>query len=201
MYIYCIEGVHLTEEELAGGELEPTVEPMLALLQRTRYCDEYLHRSCATMAELRYRLCDEWNNFPNGSVLDFFTHGAPNQIWSRGHSGPAQVEVVQVPMLADWGLNLEGCHVHFGGCDTFSGGAGDLERLMHDTGASSVSGYAAKSDWLGKHAPAVAFELLLFSLLSEANLDDGKGRGKRLTDLSTELNERFRDCEFRMLVR
>ena len=71
---------------------------------------------------------------------------------------------------------------------------------MRDTGASSVSGYAADSYWLGGHAPAVALELLLFSLLSEADLADGEGRKERLTDVSTQLNKRFRDCKFRMLV-
>lgn len=30
--IYCIGGVHLTEEQIGNGEIEPTIEPMLALL-------------------------------------------------------------------------------------------------------------------------------------------------------------------------
>ncbi|MDE0345714.1 MAG: hypothetical protein OXI66_08025, partial [Boseongicola sp.] len=59
--IYCIEGVHLTEEEMGNNETAPTIEPMLALLQRTGYWNGYLHRSCATTAELKYRLCEEWN--------------------------------------------------------------------------------------------------------------------------------------------
>jgi len=67
----------------ADGKIEPTVEPMLELLQRTGYWD-YLHRTCATSAELKYRLEEEWNEIcEKGSVLYFCSHGAPDQVWLR----------------------------------------------------------------------------------------------------------------------
>lgn len=69
--IYCIEGVH----DWGDGEVEPTVEPMLELLQRMGYWD-YLHRTCGTMEELEYRLKTEWQECcEKGSVLYFCTHG------------------------------------------------------------------------------------------------------------------------------
>ena len=195
--IYCIEGVH----DWGEGKIEPTVEPMLELLQRTGYWTDYLHRSCATTAELKYRLSEEWNNCcEEGSVLYFSTHGAPDQIWLREDD-----EGVGLSTLKEW-LDLTGCHVHFGGCRTFSKEASNLKDLnlrdlMDYTGASSVSGYAADSDWLAWKAPAVALELLFFGLLSEVNLADGRGRAKRLSNIEAQLNERFDDCEFRMLTR
>ena len=48
---YCVKGVH----DWGDGEIEPTVEPMLELPQRTGYWT-YLHRTCGTAAELKYRL-------------------------------------------------------------------------------------------------------------------------------------------------
>lgn len=193
--IYCIEGVHLTEEEIGKGETEPTVEPMLALLRRSGYWNGYLHRTCATMDELRYRLLNEWQGFPYGSILYFSTHGAPNQIWLR-----PETEVVQIQMIGAWEVDLTDCHVHFGGCDTFGKGSGDLRELMDATRASSVSGYAAESDWL-TGPPAVALELVLFALLSEVDLAANDGRDTELKRINTQINKRLPDCHFRMLVR
>ena len=184
--IYCIEGVH----DWGDGQIEPTILPMLELLQKTGYWSSYLHRSCATTAELKYRLSEEWNNCCDyGSVLYFSTHGAPDQIWLREDD-----EGVGLSTLKEW-PDLTGCHVHFGGCRTFSKEESNLKDLMEYTGASSVSGYAAESDWLA----AVALELLFFGLLSEVNLADGRGRANQLKRIKSQINEQFPDCEFRML--
>ena len=74
--IYCIEGIH----DWGDGEIEPTVQPMLELLRKLGYW-EYMHRTCATSAELKYRLSKEWNDVcERGSVLCFRSHGAPDQV-------------------------------------------------------------------------------------------------------------------------
>ena len=191
--IYCVEGVHHSGE----GEFEPTVEPVLELLQRSGYWDEYQHRTCGTASELEYRLTTEWNGCAKGSVLYFFTHGACDQIWLRSDD-----QGVGLLTLKEW-IAAEGCHVHFGGCDTFSRGDGNLKDLLDYTGASSVSGYATKTDWLGPKAPAVALELLFFSLLStNVNIArDTRSRPKKLREIQERLDKRFCDCKFRMLVR
>ena len=180
---------------MEDGQAEPTVEPMLELLQRTGYWDGYLNRSCATVAELKYHLSEEWNCCPEGSVLYFFTHGAPGQVWFREDD-----EGVGLLTLKEW-PDLTGCHVRFGGCETFSEGTSNLKNLMDYTKASSVSGYAANSYWLSKRAPAVALELLFFGLLSKVNLAHGKERANKLKRIEAQLNERFPDCELRMLTR
>ena len=131
--IYCVEGVH----DWGAGEVEPTVEPMLELLQRLGYW-HYLHRTCATMAELEFRLKTEWNEWcKKGSVLYFFTHGGPDQVWLSDD------QVVGLLTLKEWigDDGSAGCHIHFGGCDTFTDGEGNLKDLLDYTQAASVSGY------------------------------------------------------------
>ncbi|MYG14592.1 MAG: hypothetical protein F4171_17630 [Gammaproteobacteria bacterium] len=193
--IYCVEGVH----DWGNDRIEPTVEPMLALLQKTGYWP-YQHRTCATIAELKWRLQTEWWDWcKKGSVLYFSMHGYHDQIWLRPDADDA--EVVGVLTLKEW-LDCTGCHVHFGGCDTFSGGKENLRNFMESTGAVSVSGYATEADWLSPVAPALALELLLFGLLHDVNLaHNAKSRPGKLRKIEQEVNSRFGDCEFRMLIR
>ena len=190
--IYCVEGVHDWGEEV----VEPTVEPMLALLQRME-CWEYLHRTCATRVELEYRLKTEWSVYcARGSVLYFCTHGRPDQIWLRSD------EPVGLLTLKEWIPDCGGCHIHFGGCDTFSGGEDNLKDLMDYTNATSVSGYARKCDWLGWEAPALTLELQFFGLLAAVRIDSNtKRRPQDLRKIKKAIDERFSDCEFNMLVR
>ena len=189
--IYCIEGVH----GWGTGEVEPTVEPMLELLQRLGHWD-YMHRSCATMAELEFRLKTEWNDWcEKGSVLYFSTHGGPDQVWLSDD------QVVGLLTLKEW-IDCDGCHVHFGGCDTFTDGEGNLKDLLEYTKAASVSGYAAECDWLGRIAPALTCELQFFGVLSEVNIArNTKQREKNLKKIRKSIQERFGDCKFNMLVR
>ena len=190
--IYCIEGVHQY-----GGETDPTVEPMLELLQRLGSW-EYLHRTCATADELESRLGTEWNaECDFGSVLYFFTHGGPDQIWLRPDGG-----AVGVLTMKEW-LDCRGCHIHFSGCDTFRQGTRNLQTLMEDTEAVSVSGYAAMSDWLDPTAPALALELQLLWSLKAVGLErDYQGRrSERLADIKASIAERYRELKFHMLVR
>ena len=190
--IYCIEGVH----NWGTGKVEPTIEPMLELLQRIGHWD-YLHRTCGTLSELQYRLKTEWRDWCDyGSVLYFCTHGSTDQIWLRDD------QVVGLLTLKEWIYDATGCHVHFGGCDTFSGGEDNLKNLMDYTEATSVSGYATDVRWLGRNAPALALELLFFGLLSDVNLMRNlRARPEKLGEISKEVECRFSDCKFNMLVR
>lgn len=193
--IYCVEGVH----DWGDGEVEPTVEPMLELLQRMGYWD-YLHRTCGTMSELEYRLKTEWWDWcEEGSVLYFCTHGSHDQIWLREDD-----QVVGLLTLKEWMYEggAKGCHVHFGGCDTFSGSEDNLKDLMDYTGATSVSGYATDADWLGRNKPALALELLFYGRLNEVNLvRNSQSRQRKLAEVAEDIGRRFSDCRFRMLVR
>ena len=193
--IYCIEGVH----DWGEGEVEPTVAPMLELLRRLGYWD-YMHRTCATAEELKFRLETEWNGWcEKGSVLYFFTHGSPDQVWLSDE------QVVGLLTLKEWiGRDGDdGCHVHFGGCDTFTDGEGNLKDLLDYTQAASVSGYATESNWLGHIAPALTCELLLFGMLwDEVKLArNTREREENLKKIRKLIQKRFGDCKFNMLVR
>ena len=188
--IYCVEGIH----DWGDGEIEPTVEPMLELLSRTGYWP-YQHRTCATIQELQWRLETEWSQWcKKGSVLYFCTHGDQNQIWLHDD------QVIGILTLKEW-LDCDGCHVHFGGCDTFSRGEENLRNFMEYTGAVSVSGYATESGWLDFEAPAVVLELQLFGLLKRVNLAHARGRPQHLRKIERDLLSRFSDCKFRMLIK
>ena len=173
---------------------------MLELLQKLGLWD-YLHRTCATAAELKYRLETEWDGYcDKGSVLYFFTHGDRDQIWLQDED-----EGIGLLTLKEW-LNCEGCHIHFGGCCTFSKkGDHNLRDLMEYTNAVSVSGYAAESGWLSWDAPALALELLLFGLLAEVKISPDtritQYRLQELRNIKKAIAGRFPDCKFDMLVR
>lgn len=194
--IYCVEGVH----DWGSGQIEPTVEPMLELLQKTGYWPHYQHRTCATIPELEWRLTKEWSEWcSKGSILHFFTHGDQDQIWLQPNA-----QGVGILTLKEW-LDCTGCHVHFGGCGTFSRDEENhnLRSFMKDTGAASVSGYAAKEVyWLGSDKPALPLELQLFGSLKDVKLErNAKNRPGKLRKIEQEINSRFGDCDFQMLVR
>ncbi len=187
--IYCVEGVH----DWGDGE-QRTVEPMLELLRRLD-CWEYRHTTCATRSELEYRLREEWNRCPKGSVLYFNTHGAADQIWLREDD-----QAVSVLTLKEW-VDCDGCHVHFGGCDTFSDGKANLKKFMDYTGAVSVSGYATQAGWVGPVAPGLTLELQFFGLLTGVNFRrKSRDRTAKLRKIEKDVQGRFPDCAFRMLV-
>jgi len=60
--------------------------------------------------------------------------------------------------------------VHFGGCDTFSGGKDNLRDFMNLTKAASVSGYAREVGWVGCEAPVLTLELQFFAQLSGVSI-------------------------------
>ena len=190
--IYCIEGVH----GWGDSQAEPTVEPMLELLQKAGYWD-YVHRTCATMQELEYRLKTEWRQCPKGSILYFFTHGATDQVWLQSDDQP-----VGLGTLKEWIYDARGCHVHFGGCNTFGGGEEYLRDLMQYTQATSVSGYATDDvDWLAPTKPALALELLFFGLLADVTITKRtRTCSEKLENIREDIDKRFPDCIFRVLV-
>ena len=104
--------------------------------------------------------------------------------------------------LKEW-LDCEGCHIHFGGCDTSSRGDYNLKDLMDYTNATSVSGYATECDWIGRIAPALSLELQFSGLLKdEVNIArNARSRPQKLRKITTAVMDRFSDCEFNMLVR
>lgn len=183
--IYCIEGHWNYGKRYA----EPSVEPMLKLLSDMGHWD-YARRDCATPQELAYWIDHEWSRCSRGSILYIASHG------SRG----------EITLSEDCSLNLgdvakavgdcRECLVHFGGCNVLNGREHEVREFMDTTGAVVVSGYRRVVGWTNtKWRPALALELLFFSLVSEYNLGDGRSVNGLVTSVG-DLKEKFADCKF-----
>lgn len=195
--IYCVEGVW----NWGDREVEPTIEPVLDMLHRQ---DQWSHvrRDCATTAELKHYLDNEWKRCRPGSVLYMATHGDPGVLtMSEG-------EDLGLDRFGEWlAGQCEHCLVHFSGCKVLGG----RKRAVHQriktfldkTGAMGVSGYGANVGWTdASWAPAVALELLFFSSIREQKIDLEAGRYfRRLNKIVKNLQGRFPDCEFDLYTR
>ena len=205
--IYCIEGQWNPNAEKGGGEVEPSVEPILQMLQRTGYWD-YARRDCATLAELQFWLKQEWINCcENGSILYFATHGSEGKIWltseKEDYDNSHSISLHQF----DW-LDCANCLVHFSGCSIVAGNKGKeaVRRFMEDTGAACVTGYTADAGWADLALPpAAAVELMLFSSINPGPRAFTNYKSvQRLQDLikgHCDKNEIFRACGLKLFTK
>lgn len=142
--ILCLEGEWT--EDLAREE---SIEPLLDILER-RGEIEYIHRRCATRAELEFYLM-QLARYRDYRVVYLAFHG---------HSGGLQVsstESISLDAIADVvGDGLRGRVVFFGSCATLKGPASSIADFRRRTGAAAVAGYTIDVDWV----EASAFELM-----------------------------------------
>lgn len=193
--IFCVEGLH----DWGDGNIEPTVRPMLELLQKIGYWEDFCLRTCRTVEELKLLLEREWFKCcSKGSVLYFNTHGHPGNVHLFYDEETNRSEDITVAQMKEWRINFKGCYVHFGGCFTFGGDQQNLRNFLHATKAVSISGYAAdRVGWLDWNKPGLALELLFFGLLSDIR-SNNPGRTEDLGALKSQMQKRFPDCKFRM---
>lgn len=193
--IYCIEGYW----DYGKREVEPTVEPILALLQQWGQWN-YMRRDCVTLPEFQFYLKNEWSRCQAGSILYIASHAYPTGFTL------SENEHVELNQLAAWLEGIEGradnCLVHFGGCEIMSAGEGEIRKFMERTWAMGVSGYRVEGDWANLDRPTLALELMLFSAIAEEGIDlaNGKQYGK-LVRIRESLQQRFADCEFELYHR
>ena len=187
--IYCIEGHH----DWGNKEVEPSVEPMLQLLQRMGQWS-YARRDCATKQEWEFWIEQEWHKRCNeGSILYIAAHGTPGYIWLTDKTS------ISIHELADGYLDCSGCLVHFGACSVLAKKEKDnVQKFMNDTRAVCVTGYGSDVGWTGAGwAPALALELILFSSIWDGKIHHNfSGRIKRLQKLVNDIknNELFKSC-------
>ena len=198
-HIYCIEGHHNWEH----GEVDPSVEPMLQLLQSMGQYS-YARRNCATQGEWNFWIENEWNECPEGSILYIAAHGIP------GFVELANETPVSIHGLSYGKLKCEGCLVHFSACSVLADKEEDnVRKFMSGTGASYVTGYGADIGWADiKWAPALALELILFSSIheNEIHLDDERKNGvskRKLKEIAKEIkrNTSFKKCDFKLFTK
>ena len=191
--IYCIEGHH----DWGDREVEPSVEPMLQLLQRMGLWD-YARRDCATRDELEFWIAHEWNRrCKKRSILYFAAHGDPGLIW-------LSEEHVSIHGFPDGSLKCEGCLVHFGACKVLAD-EDIVRKFMNDTKAPCVTGYGAEVGWTTVDwAPALAIELMLFSSIKRETINFADGRSvKSLRKIVEKIKEDplFVNCKFDLFTK
>ena len=172
---------------------------MLRLLERLDYWP-YEFRTCATLDELKLRLTNEWRSLPRWSVLYFNTHGSRDKIWLTDDTVESEHAVGSLT-LQDWVAPAENCHIHFGGCHTFEGSDYNLKTFLKETKARSVSGYATEVGFLNMDSPGILVELMLFAELSEIHAPNTGDKFGRLEQLKKDINRRFPECKFDVLMR
>ena len=190
--IYCIEG-HW--HEVSDPTLEPSVEPMLQMLDRRGHWS-YVRRNAATDGELFYWINEEWNKCAYGSILYFATHGSEGGIWlGRNDDYSSSVPIEKLAMEE---IDCEKCLVHFGGCSILACEEERIRSFIDQTGAAAVSGYREDVGWISRRwPPAVLLDLMLFGMIEDEEIDltDGRSR-KRLQGLKEELQKKFPECGF-----
>ena len=202
--IYCTEG----HWDYGNREVEPSVEPMLEQMRLMGQW-EYARWDCATTGELEYYLSREWSRCRGGSILYFATHGAPGQVWLSDEQFVALDQLATI--LED---QCDDRLVHFGGCEVMALEEDRLCAFTKRTGAMGVSGYEAEAGWTSAlesrrrglqpvpAAPALALELLFFSTIHTEQIDLSDGRSfRRLRRLADDLDDRFKDCKFKLKTR
>ena len=161
--IYCIEG----HWNYGKREVEPTVEPMLALLQQWDQWD-YMRRDCVTLPEFQFYLKNEWSRCTAGSILYIASHADETGLEL------SKDQHVELNQLAAWLEEIDGpdnCLLHFGGCEIMNAGEAKIRKFMERTSAIGVSGYHVEGDWANLDQPTLALELMLFSAIDTKEID------------------------------
>lgn len=206
--IYCLEGVW-RDDQTDRRSQDSSVEPLLQYLKLNGYWD-YRHRSVATIAELRYFLDNEWVLCTEGSILYLPTHGRPGCI-SLGTGQDVQMTSnldQSCDISEDNGSDLvsllssvsqEHCHIHFCGCAVLDRSDDWVDEFIKLTNFAVVSGYVSDNlGWTDVELPAVLADVMLFSHLSEVEVDysDGRKFEPKLKKVQEFMDLRFKDCGF-----
>ena len=197
--IYCIEGIH----DWGKREIEPSIEPMLQILRDGVGLWDYVRRDCATEAELKWYIQEEWwRRCLPGSILYFSSHGSRSLV-NLSDNENLTLEQLGFLLEGEEEGGAENCLVHFGMCETLEDES-SVRRFMDQTGAWACSGYFGKSEWCGVETNGVALEYILLSSLgknSAYGIDVGNNRHKkRLSKLGYEIATRFTKLGFRILT-
>ena len=197
--IYCIEGIH----DWGKREIEPSIEPMLQILRDGVGLWDYVRRDCATEAELKWYIQEEWwRRCKRGSILYFSSHGSRSLV---NLSDNENLTLGQLGHLleSDEEGGAENCFVHFGGCETFKDESA-VQKFMIQTRAWACSGYSGKPAWYGVEENGVALEYMLLSSLgtqSCTEIEVGNNRHKkRLSKLGEEIKALFPKLNFKILI-
>lgn len=181
--VFCLEG--LWNEDLRK---QPTVRPILELLHQSRDIP-YIHRDCATKAELQYYL-GTWTQkrYLNYPILYLAFHGEKNSI-NVGENLFSLDDFLEL-----FKRRCRKSIVMFGSCSTLATDEQSLKRFLDVSDALAICGYTSYVDWLR----STAFELLLLAILQD---NEFSGRGlSAIRRKAAEVAQGFPDLKFRMVT-
>jgi hypothetical protein len=148
--IYCIETAHWT----AGGGSQPSVEPLLRLIQSTQGTP-YIHRPFSTWEELHGLLGEAMHGrYRRYPILYVACHGetcrlALRRKRSNGHrNGAINFEELAIPLRQRGGGKL----ILFSACSLMKASEATLRRLWHIPASARSWATSATSDGSNRHS-------------------------------------------------
>lgn len=162
MGVFCLEG-----EWDKDMRKNLTVEPILQLLASLEIAN-YIHRNVATADQFTYYL-KQWSmkRYDSYGVLYLAMHGSGNALYL----GKDSVTLDQLGDILE-GKVRRGV-IHFGSCDTVDIDDAALMDFARRTGATAVTGFRSRVDWL----EAATLETVLLERLSRGSRTDAFYRG------------------------
>jgi hypothetical protein len=171
--IFAFEG----DWDLDDLSIKSSIRPVLQLLHDA--CGvPFVHRRIGTEEELDYYV-DKWldENHTNYLIGYFAFHGWKGAICPGG----GDIDLEQLAALI--GPHAHGRMLHFSTCETLAVPKAELQRLLKQTKARTVSGYTGSVDWI----ESAAFDLIVLEALAEYTYPKAAGnmllrRYKALSD-------------------
>jgi len=192
--IYCIETAHWA----AGRRSQPSVEPLLKLIQSTQGTP-YIHRPFSTWEELHGLLGEAMHGRYRGyPILYIACHGETRRLAlrrkrSNGHrNGGINLEELAIPLHQRGGGKL----VLFSACSLMKANEAALQRFVAETGVSAIMGYKRDVGWI----ESAQLELGLLAWLARRRVSNGKQLGAALAELRST-RDLIRELEFRIVPR
>ena len=189
--IYCIETAHWT----AGGRSQPSVEPLLRLIQSTQGTP-YIHRPFSTWEELHGLLSEAMHGRYRYPILYVACHGETRRLALRrkrgnGHrNGAINFEELADPLRQRGGGKL----ILFSACSLMKASEATLRRFVADTGVNAIMGYQRDVGWI----ESAQLELGLLAWLARRPIAKGKPLGEALAELRSA-RDLIRELEFRIV--
>ncbi len=157
--VFCLE----TASWEPGIRDKSSVEPVLRLLEMSKYRVSHVHFDVATREEFEF-LLRKWAGASfrdTHPILYLGFHGAPGKIWI-GEKRDNGVSMDGIAEILDG--RCKGRVLYFGSCDTLDDHGNRLNAFLRKTGALAVCGYRTDVNWL----QAAAFEMLALGSLQDA---------------------------------
>lgn len=190
--IYCIETARWT----AGGRAQPSVEPLLKLIQSTQGTP-YIHRPFSTWEECHDLLGDAMHGRYRGyPILYVACHGENRRLAlrrerSNGHrNGAIDLKELAIPLHRRGNGKL----ILFSACSLLKASDATLRRFVADTGVNAIMGYKRDVGWI----ESAQLELGLLAWLARRPLANGKPLSAALAELRSA-RDLMRELEFRIV--